>query len=1364
MGKLNPDKFKAPKDLHNVLRVQQGGGATKREIALSEAAQKRIRMPGTGPLKEASTPKKKLVSSRIKRARGFIPNFANTLEGRGMVPNFQTFEPLDEVLDNYLASQPGAKGETYDEALKRELVTPEAYQEHARKITALDEGTYSDSNLKNMATYNPERAQRILQGGDTAIERQIADNRGKFHEKFTVAEHLEAVKLEDRFMDSYEKGQYKSIFMEAAFRGEFNPEKSEWFRGHGAATSRPLQGADKASAGLETYYREKIGSPHKPRKTGSITGALEADTRLPQMAEDWLALNGDKYPNQKDAVQGLMKHLHKGGIVRPGPGIRQARRTAMLDARAAALQQVPPPSQGIKHIPENVPGKPKGELTRIDGKIRRAEGFIPNFADQMGAEGQVPNFATISDLLEQFSGGELGKGQFGIVDLIKSLGKRPALAVKRYIAQNSALMQSLPPEMQELGQKGFQGWQKTAAATEFTQLKELREFMDKRSAAGEPGVNIVETVGSQARALEESRLITKAIEGHSGLGELKQSAGKADVLGALGDQKAQLDFLETLRQGVVKRATDAGLVDLGRIEGTPFDLHSDNILLNNSKLEEVGEKMFFDEGFGKNEAVQWMLDNKGYTIIDIDAAVPKDLRTPEMEARREVLTDYLEKNRSSLGEDSTAFINRFLEAKPVVRTADNRPIKPSDTERDPGARQARRRARLDARAAALQQVVPPSQGIKHVPENVPGKPKGELTRIDGKIRRAGGFIPSFSDKFAAKGIIPNFVEVDMDGNRITIPRNLINRKRPPSKPPYAGPKYKGKAASPLENPGRNLVSGNAPPVKPTLNMDTGEEFLALTLPLKAAELEKYFRELAEYHEARRLDLSQYGVFNTGDAAERQVQDLTLRKGLEDVPTTLVRRDFPMGRTDMPSSYRGLASAKRVWGENTEFAGPLEESTGYSSRQKEGRWNEFWGNTEGYSFTRQSRPIETKEPAYGNITQRIIAGAESRRGTEFSEIENPSGVQQGVDRFARYDSRGNKGYGTDSVSRDPGLVNVGQALLEEDPWIERPFIYAGEDYEALASGDLSNLDKTMPTFVMDPKFGLPNPVYNSDEGKEARDEIRAKRKKQTPLIKQYGSQGLKHGGGDVLLAASLVNPLTLLRTGATQAALRGGVRGGIGTSIKTGLHTAKTTASDMALSTAVKAQTAGRTLLEKIVSTASKATRAASGQTLTAVPGLTARKIGIQTFNKTWEITRGHLGRTLPDILSFGLFGASRAGLKMAKGQITKKQFGKELTRSGVTGAAFDVGLPVMSQYDRLGDGYGDQTWANAWAVYWNNPKNPLKDALNAASMMTDPLAGYAMLTEMATWGLSNVEKKGMVQCTVTQLSSLWQLQTQLPTY
>ena len=159
---------------------------------------------------EADKGKKGRIFSR--RAGGFIPNFAPRVEAAQGIPKTQEYQPVDKLLDDYLAAQPGAQGETSQDRLKEHFNNdPKLVNEHYLKLNALD-SQYGEA-------------------GDRAIERQIADNGGKFHEKYTVDEYLEAKKLNDKFDADFDKASYRSKIMEAAFRGEFNPEKSAHLEG-----------------------------------------------------------------------------------------------------------------------------------------------------------------------------------------------------------------------------------------------------------------------------------------------------------------------------------------------------------------------------------------------------------------------------------------------------------------------------------------------------------------------------------------------------------------------------------------------------------------------------------------------------------------------------------------------------------------------------------------------------------------------------------------------------------------------------------------------------------------------------------------------------------------------------------------------------------------------------------------------------------------------------------------------------------------------------------------------------------------------------------------------------------------------------
>ena len=534
------------------------------------------------------------------------------------------------------------------------------------------------------------------------------------------------------------------------------------------------------------------------------------------------------------------------------------------------------------------------------------------------------------------------------------------------------------------------------------------------------------------------------------------------------------------------------------------------------------------------------------------------------------------------------------------------------------------------------------------------------------------------NSFAAKGLIPNFADADGTGR---IPSSIsagLRRKEVESHPKvdlstYEEPKYKGHYSSPLDPGGRSFLGGNLPPVAPTPDAKIYEKSMS-EQSARLEELENYKRELAEYHEARKLDLSQYGVFNTRDARDRQLKDESLFEGLDKVPTKVVNRHFDMGRSDRPNTRRDLSDAKQEYGPNTvavtnpssrKITTQVTSDTGWDG------WNEYFGITNDHTYTETSQSISTKEPAFGNIGVRNNAFlGEYRSGADYSEVENPSGVQQGYDTFRDLQNA----YDTIDVQRDPGYATQafnkeGKVMegLEEDPWIERPFIYAGEDKKALASGDLTNLVKAMPTFVMDPEFGLPNPVYNSEEGKKARDEIRAKRNKSTPLVKESKSQGLKSGETPFLMAASVVNPLALGRTVGTSALRAAATSRGAASTLATGakatINKARTSLADASISVGVKTQTAGWKIAENL----SKAAKSATSINPLNQGVLNSTSKGLQAgLSKGLDLTKSHYAN-LPDMVLFGAPSIAKLGY-----QGVRSLLGKQVA-PGLTKDAFWAG-------------------------------------------------------------------------------------------
>ena len=335
------------------------------------------------------------------KARGLIPNLAlafgahNLMTGLDSIPNLQTYKPLDGVLDGYLASLPGAQGETPDVLLRESLGgDKQAYHEHLRKSTALDPN-YSDEHIESLerrgSAYATKEAARLRELGSNPIDRQTADNGGRFHETYTADEYRAAQQLEAKFDNVYNQAAYKSVLMEAAFRGEFDPTKSEHFvgmrtpgAGGGIGQSYHKEG-DKASAGLETYYRDKFKLPHESRTAGSMAGAFEADTRLPQLAEEWLRTNGDQYVNEKSAIQGLMGHLDRSGVVRPSKDALESLRPAPMERFKPLLPPLLPLSpQRPVPPPVSLEG-PRAGRSSLE-KIKLAGGFVPNFETNIWGE------------------------------------------------------------------------------------------------------------------------------------------------------------------------------------------------------------------------------------------------------------------------------------------------------------------------------------------------------------------------------------------------------------------------------------------------------------------------------------------------------------------------------------------------------------------------------------------------------------------------------------------------------------------------------------------------------------------------------------------------------------------------------------------------------------------------------------------------------------------------------------------------------------------------------------------------------------------------------------------------------------------
>ncbi len=442
--------------------------------------------------------------------------------------------------------------------------------------------------------------------------------------------------------------------------------------------------------------------------------------------------------------------------------------------------------------------------------------------------------------------------------------------------------------------------------------------------------------------------------------------------------------------------------------------------------------------------------------------------------------------------------------------------------------------------------------------------------------------------------------------------------------------------------------------------------------------------------------------------------------------------------------------KSSLGSTSRFIGEERVSARTRNRKAKGFFNSILGNYEKYDYNEFNRTVETKLPAFG-----------SGDSSQTNEVANPSGVRMGVDVFSA-----NEGYSVAQSRRDPGMVAGDLAQkIPEDPWVERPFIYAGENYEAIASGDFSNLEKTIPSFIMDPKFGLPNPVYNSEEGKKSRDEIRSAREKSTPLSRERitKERGLEHGGDTAALLLSL-NPVGIgraisastLRSTATQAVTKRLLPASIKAGIKTGTESAKQVAGNMALSTTVRAQNAGSRILEKLISTGSKAK-----SNLTNINPLsqnilakTTQKIssGLTAKNAT-GVVKGY-GQSLLDIASGGTFSAGKMAVQRMKGQAISKW--DALSAGG--GFALDTfTLKMMTdqlaQEEGWNDDYGvfdyfkeDPTAVMKMAftdfgmdaINYTNPINLIKDlsALVEASpeiaeMVTrDDSKGYGSVMEM----------------------------------
>ena len=360
--------------------------------------------------------------------------------------------------------------------------------------------------------------------------------------------------------------------------------------------------------------------------------------------------------------------------------------------------------------------------------------------------------------------------------------------------------------------------------------------------------------------------------------------------------------------------------------------------------------------------------------------------------------------------------------------------------------------------------------------------------------------------------------------------------------------------------------------------------------------------------------------------------------------------------------------------------------------------------EGGSYNPQANPAkmeelkkEFDEKSGVNLTRGGYSKTGFMESLSDKNILDPAGVGHSIRRAVHGAYEG-------SYSMDTGVVSeeVRQMVAPEEPWVERPYIYAGKHYNALTKGDLTPgettklLRETTPTFVRDSQYGMENPVYNTSMAKERRAELRALRQEKMNSDEWKKTVGQKGWGNDKEASDRRMRS-TRTFAGPFDWVLGLGAGKGATTALKQGA--ARTTVRE-GTEAAIK-------------TTAGKLASGVSGETLKKAPGM-ALKLG-----------KGYYKDMFPDMVTYGMYSAAiKPTVKTVVGAARNKGFGRSAKqafnevswKSAAIGGAIDVGSLGLQVHMMLQDKGVNYSKAEIAKIMGNNWMETIEFLANEAKM------------------------------------------------